>query len=316
MKQQKLAFLILTLLISSCASPEHDGEKHAQEECEVWDTYIQNTITAYTNFVKEFGSKNYQTRTEARKELEKRLDEVETKLASKSNELDAKFSALLEKYDEDQDKSDAMYKAYNNVMNAYQMDTTRFAGLRSQANNKILSIIPPDPSIDKLQKDLIGRRIKALPGGYLNSSWSWTIAPGEIKDMRIIDKEDFDRNHKEITINMTLQADGAAYKSTGKVYYVLDNRDDWEIDMLEPSEVEIVKTGRYDSSIKSSFSKLILGERIVFQNISDAALLVGFRTLDNYGNYTKHSRMISGGETITHTDLGIKDYTIDFVEKP
>lgn len=304
------------LFLTACTSPKADGEKQAKAECEVWDTYIQNTITAYTNFINEFGNKNYQSRVQAREELNKRIDEVEGQLASQLDKLNAKYSALLEKYGENNDESAVLSNAYNNSISAYKMDTTQFEGLRSQAYAKILTIIPQSPDKEKLQKDLIGRKIKALPGGYLSSMWSWTIEEGEIKNLQILNVEEVDKNHKEFLVDMTLQSDGAAYKTSGKVYYVLDNRDDWEIDMLEPSEVEVVKTGRYDSSITTDFYDLILGERIDFHNNSDAALLVGFRTLDNHGNYKKHSLMIGGGETVSHTEMGLKDYSVDFVERP
>ncbi len=94
MKRLIIASLILLAILTSCSSPESDGEKQAQEECELWDNYVQNTITAYTNFVKEFGSKNYQTRKEAREELNNRINEVESHLDSKLDELNAKYNAL------------------------------------------------------------------------------------------------------------------------------------------------------------------------------------------------------------------------------
>lgn len=307
------AFLII---FTSCSSPKQDGEKQAEAECEMWDAYVRNTIMAYSNFIKEFGSKNYQSRVQARKELDMRIDEVESQLASQLAELDSKYSALLDKYGEDHDKLEAMSMAYNNSIGAYNMDTTQFAVLRNQACSKILTIIPKTPDVEKLQQDLIGRKIKALPGGYLSSFWSWTIEPGNIKNLQIASVEDVDKNHKEFLVDMTLQADGAAYKTNGKIYYVLDNRDDWEIDMLEPSEVEVVRTGRYDSSITTDFYELILGQRIDFHNNSDAALLVGYRTLDSYGNYKKYSRMVGGGETVSHSGMGLKDFSIDFIERP
>lgn len=307
------AFLII---FTSCSSPKSDGEKQAQEECEMWDTYVQNIITAYNDFVMEFGNKNYQSRVHARAELNTRIDEVESQLASQLAELESKYSALHDKYKKDYDKLQTLSLTYNNSISTYRMDTTQFGGLRSQANSKILSIIPQVPNPDKLENDLIGRKIKALPGGYLSDYWSWTIERGDIKNLQIVSMEEVDKNHKEFVVDMTLQRDGAAYKTNSKIYYVLDNRDDWEIDMLEPSEVEVVKTGRYDSSITVAFYKRLFGECIKIHNNSDAALLVGFRTLDSYGKYEKHSRIVSGGETEQHVDICIEDYSIDFVERP
>lgn len=318
MKQYNIVIvsLIVSLILTSCASPKTDGEKLAREKCEAWNEYVQNTITAYNNFVKEFGSKDYQTRTQARDELNTRIDEVESQLASQLAELESKYSALYDKYKKDHANLQALSLAYNNSISTYKMDTTQFAGLRRQANAKILTIIPPMPEAEKLQKDLIGRRIKALPGGYLNNFWTWTIERGDIKNLQIVNLDEVDKFHKEYVVDMTLQRDGATYKTNSKIYYVLDNRDDWEIDMLEPSEVEVVRTGRYDSSIISSLVKPLFGEYVSFQNVSDAALLVGYRILDNYGRYTKHSLLVGGGETKTHSGLGITDYSIDFVERP
>lgn len=316
MKYYNVAILLLVFILPSCSSPKQDGENYAQEECEMWDEYVQNTIMTYTNFVKEFGRMNYQSRTQAREDLNQRIDEVETKLASHKEELQIKYSALLDKYKENREELKTLSNAYYNSINAYEMDTTQFAGLRSQANEMILTIIPHAPNPEKMQKDLMGRTIKALPGGYLNNYWSWIIKHGDIKNLQIVNIEEVDRTHKEYVVEMTLQRDGTSYKTNSKVYYVLDNRDDWEIDMLEPSDVEVIKTGRYNSSITTSFYKMLLGKRIEFNNNSDAALLVGFTILDDYGNYKKQSLIVGGGETASYIDLCLKDYTIDFVERP
>lgn len=315
MKRLIIANFILLTILTSCSSPKSspksDGERQAQEECAMWNAYVQNTTMAYTNFVKEFGSKNYQTRVQAREELNNRIDEVESHLSSQLDELNAKYKALLEKYGENQDKVEAMSRAYDKIIGAYTVDTTKIAGLRSQAYDKILTIIPPDPTMAKIRKDLVGRIIRELPGGYFNN-WSWTIEAGEIKDLQITEVEKVDTHHTEILVNMTLQAEGPAYKTSGKVYYVLDDRDDWEIDMLESCEVEVVKTGRYDTCITTT-----LDGHLEIHNNSDAALLVGFRIVDRYGNPTKHSLVVGGGETKSYYNgYGVVDYSIDFIERP
>ncbi len=316
MKRLIIANLILLAILTSCSSPESDGEKQAQEECELWDNYVQNTITAYTNFVKEFGSKNYQTRKEAREELNNRINEVESHLDSKLDELNAKYNALLEKYGEDRDETEALSRAYNRVIGAYAMDTTGLAGLRSQAYGRILTIIPPEPDKDKLEKDLIGRQVRSLPGGYLNERWRWTIKAGDIKDLQIVEVRNLDAHNKKYSVEMTLQSEGAAYKTSGMVYYVLDDRDDWEIDMLEPYEVEVIRTGRYDSSITVNISAYIMGKYLSIRNNSDAALLVGYQILDSYRGWEKHSEIISGGNTSSRLVPGLEDFKIDFVERP
>lgn len=308
--------VVLLALASCSSSPRAEGESLANEECASWNKYASDLTTVYNRFISDFSSNDFKTRTNAREDLNTRLGQVEDQLQSRIEDLNNKYSSLLEKYGSDHEKLGMLTQAYNDIIAGYSIDTTNVAGLRAQANNKILTIIPPEPGISKLQDNLVGRKIRALPGGYLSNYWTWTIENGHIKDLSIDSVINVDKNHKEYVITFTLQDDGAAYRTTGKVYYVLDNRDDWEIDMLEPCDIEIVRTGRYDSSITHQFCQHIFGESINFYNNSDAALLVGFRTLDSYGKWEKHSIMIRGGENKSYSSINLKDYTIDFVERP
>lgn len=316
MKKRMLSCLWAVLVLASCSSPESDGRNLAQESCENTDAYIANTIQAYNNFIKEFSNKGYQTRIEAREELNKRIDEIRNDFNAKSAEIDDKFSQLLAKYEDDYRKAAEMINARRDALDAYSADSTMIASLRAQAFNKICSIIPPEPDKSKLMNDLVGRSIHAMPGGYFSSSWVWTIEKGEIKELQILDVKNIDTYNKEFSVDMILQGSGAAYNAKVKLFYELSDGDDWEIGLLEPSEVEIIKTGRYDNSITSRVSRYLIGTYLEIQNLSDGALLVGFQTLDSYGNWKKQSAIIAGGETYSHGILGYKDSRIDFVEKP
>lgn len=308
--------LICILIISSCSSPESDGERLAKQTCENTDSYIANIVKAYNNFIKDFSDQGYNSRIEAREALNKKLDEIRNDFNKKNNVIDEKFSQLLAKYEDDYKKTTELILARKKVLDTYSADSTMFRTLYTQASNKILTIIPREPDKSKLIEDLIGRKIYALPGGYFSDSWVWIIENGEIKDLLINEVKTIDPNNKEYNISMTLQGSGAAYQTKVKVFYKLEERDDWEIDVLEPSEVNIVKTGRYDNSITVNVSTYIMGKYFNIRNNSDAALLVGYQILDFYGGWKKYSKIVSGGNSSSQLMLGLEDYKIDFVERP
>lgn len=307
---------LILLIMAACSSPESDGEKLAKESCENTDAYIAKTVQAYNNFIKDFSDKGYQSRVKAREELNRKIDEIRNDFNRKNDEIDNKFSQLLAKYENDYQKSTDMILARKNVIDSYNADSTIFVTLSTQASNKILTIIPPEPNKSKLMEDLIGRQIHALPNGYFSNSWVWNIERGEIKELQIQEIKNIDSNNKEFSIAMTLQGSGAAYQTVGKVFYKLGDKDDWEIDVLEPSEVEIVKTGRYDNSIETNVSTYIMGKYLNIRNNSDAALLVGYQVLDYNGVWRKYSVVVSGGNTNSQLMLALEDYKIDFVERP
>ncbi len=308
--------IISVLVLTSCSSPESDGKNAAKDFCENIDLYVKKKSQAYLNFIKEFDNENYQSRVKARDDLNKKIDAIAAEYNSTIRQLEGKYNALLEKYMDDHERIIELVSAYRSIVDEHSVDSTMFATLKRQANAKILTIIPPQPDKEKLESDLVGRKVYAIPGGYFADSWVWTIAPGEIKTLQIREQKDVDAHNKEYLIEMTLQASGAAYKTTGKVFYKLDEGDDWEIDLLEPSEVEIVKTGKYDNCITSQLSKYFVGTFLILRNHSDGALLVGYSILGSDGEWEKHSVIVRGGGTAQLSYLALEDCTIDFVERP
>lgn len=300
----------------ACSSPEKLGEEHAMDEISMWDKYIQEQIDSYNEFLESFDRSHYTTRTEAKMSLNERIVQVEANLGKRLEELNVKWSDMSGKYSDDSKKLSAMYDAYHSLIDSYQMDTTMVAELHLQANNKIRTIIPSAPDKVKINTDLIGRTVKSLPGGHLSDYWSWTIERGDVHGFEIYSTKDINSENKEYNVTYTLQKKGGAYKVVGTAYYTLTGRDDWELEAFLPSEIEVVKTGRYDNSISSEIGEYIVGTYIIIRNNSDATLIVGFTTIDSYGKSKRASRVIKGGETISYQELGLKDYTIDFVERP
>lgn len=316
MRLTNLLLLELCLIFAGCSSPKAEGEDQAMEEISMWETYKQEQINCYKEFIESFEQKQYQTRAEATQALNASMDQVEANFSDRFDNLDAKWTTLLDKYSDNSKKLTAMTDAYHRVLDSYQMDTTAVASFHTQANNKIRTIIPEAPDADRIKLDLIGRKVNGLPGSHLGESWSWTIERGEIHDFEIVSTKDTGPQTKEYNVTFTLQAKGGAYRVEGTIYYTIMGRDDWELDVLQPNEIEVVKTGRFDSSISSSMSEYILGTFLHIRNNSDAALLVGFTTIDSYGRSRRHSLVLRGGEHKSINNLSLKDYTIDFVERP
>lgn len=316
MRLTSLLLLGLCLIFFGCSSSEVEGEDQAKEEISMWETYKQDQINCYKEFIESFERQQYQSRLEATKALNASLDQVEANFSERFDNLEAKWATLLEKYGDNSKKLTAMTDAYYRVLNGYQMDTIAVASLHTQANNKICTIIPETPDADRIKLDLIGRKVNGLPGSHLGESWSWTIERGEIHDFKIVNTKDSGSQTKEYNVTFTLQDKGGAYNVVANIYYTIAGRNDWELDVLLPNELQVVRTGRYDGSISSGIGQYLVGTFLEIRNNSDAALLVGFTTISSQGTAKRHSMVLRGGENKSFNELGLKDYTIDFVERP
>lgn len=315
MKLVKYTFAVM-LLLASCSSPESDGKNLGEEYNDNIESYVSKTMKAYNNFINEFGDNNFQTRVAAREALNEKLEKISNEYSANCEKIENKYNSLLGKYENDYQKAASLINAYSGSVKSHKVDSTMIAELRTRANKKILTIIPPQPIEEKLRNDLVGRSIHAIPGGYFSDSWVWNIEKDEIKELKILEVSNVDSHNKEYVVDMTLQSEGAPYNVNLKMFYKLADQDDWEIDMIEPAEINIVKSGRYDNSIIASIEKPLIGTYLILKNVSDGALIVGYRILDYHGNWTKYSRVVAGGETEQHGLIGYEDYKIDFIERP
>jgi hypothetical protein len=100
-------------------------------------------------------------------------------------------------------------------------------------NNLILEIIPPRPDLEKLKKDLVGRKIAEGANGYRKKDWYWEIK--STTELKNVDIKNTSNNGEDYVLDvyLILQGENTDYNANVKIYYVLRQYDDWTIDMIE-----------------------------------------------------------------------------------
>lgn len=143
----------------------------------------------------------------------------------------------------------------------------------------------PSPNIEKIKKDLCGRIIRQVEGGYFSSDWYLEIGDEdtEICDVKILDEE---RRNRDLLLSLSVKV---RYRSTyfdtklELSYYFGDNAT-WQVNFLRTIDVIPINPGRYDTCISIEYSSIGNGSTY-FTNTSDVPLIVGGYRIDNSQRY-------------------------------
>ncbi len=321
MKQIFFTFMIASLTLVSCSSPESDGIKAAEAKKECHDQFYQGMVDVTQNFIENFESYKFETRVDARQKSEVIIDKVAEKVSQMELKADKEYRDLRSKYTSNAKELAEFEFAYNSKIQLDEEQMPHGIPNQQQINALILTIIPPLPGNEKIEIDLIGRTLSEQPNGYHSSDWRWIIEPGEVRDLTIVNKKEYS-NECLYELNLIVQdaaKKGASYQAKVNVNYVLREKDDWEIEFLESKQMDIVKTGKYDNSItveKTSGGWLYEGSfYLTFTNHSDVVLVVGGDALYRYDNQRK--KFYENVRDNSSTRIGrIDEHEIHYIERP
>ena len=316
MKQVKtLLCLIVLALCTACGnSPESKGEQIAELYNKGFEQLVKDIRNVKTKFAQDFDQKSYKTRIEARDDfnvaMNKVLEEYETALA-KAKAAQDEAETNFAKNEEELEHFRSTLKSKLNEND--DVKAKEEACINSTISKQISTITPPEPSVEKIKKDLCGHTICDPKNGYSGGSFTWNIKDGEIQDLSIEKKESKGENiNYELLV--VLKADGGACEVECSVSYILasdiikESDYDWSIDFVKTKSLKPVKTGTYDSCYE--LEKDNYGFHI--RNTCDKALLIGGRYL-YWDEWRKFQKTISGNkETYIYCD----DCKIDFAEIP
>lgn len=140
----------------------------------------------------------------------------------------------------------------------------------------------PSPNIEKIKKDLCGRIIRQVEGGYFSSGWYLEIGDKdtEICEVKILDEE---RKNRDLLLFLSVKV---RYRSTyfdtrlELSYYFGDNAA-WQVSFLRTIDVIPINPGRYDTCISVEYSN----GHTCFTNTSDVPLIVGGYKIYNSQRY-------------------------------
>ena len=292
---RKVWFCLLStgiiLSFASCSSPESDGIKAAKVAYNYRKDYEkkQRDITkgqnkAYETYIKKFNSYSFKTRVEAREKLSEHLDKpnksfqkLDEDYREWMNKAYEYRNKLAGKYQTNREKEDKFNYAYNNyrpIESSSKTPQDVYIDYQSEIRNLIKTIIPPKPNVEQLKNDLNGRVIVNQTAGYYN----WTINSSEdLKELEVLNTTD---NGKEILFDTQLKLQRTnQWDAIINVRYVLsDNEDWWKLETFN-SQMNIVRTGKYDNCVsiegKSRGNIFNMGYTIESTNRCDVELVVG-----------------------------------------
>ncbi len=189
----------------------------------------------------------------------------------------------------------------------------------SSCQNGVVLHFPSAPDINRIPKDLIGRTIMGNNAGYYDSKWKWLIAEGELKKVELLERKKIGERYS-YKLNVTVQeGKGPSYKAMINVlYHFLESTKQWRIELVESLEVNIIKTGLYDSCISHRIRPMrrTTDGPLELINNSDICLQVGGRVYCN-GVWEKFVEVVYGNDSIDvwgYPGRLVEDYIIDFVE--
>lgn len=318
------------MILPSCGkSPEAMGKSLAEKMNECGEQYLAERQQAESDFVANFNSSNYSTRSAALEAYVHQMDEVANNYYSRRDEILEEISICSGDYAEDYKKLSAFESDYeDNLDNGLVRKVAEKINSREYSSAvlaKVRSLIPVKPDEEQIKKDLVNENIGE--GFDKDQCWfredhRWTFKEYDINDFVIEDVvRDTDKEYVAIA-NMRLNGETNAFDAKVKVSYVLPDTTDWKIEFVSSMGVSIVPTHKYDDLINCEIKDDGWGGTyaLFVTNNSNIDLLVGAeiqcgntkhrtnRVVKADGGCSQFGGLFAGGS--------VTSYRIAFVERP
>lgn len=173
---------------------------------------------------------------------------------------------------------------------------------------RINTIIPPIPSEEKVQADLVGKELEeGKEDGYFDESWHWMIERGQISDFTIVKEANMSPRKYKIEAQMKLKKSSSYGFDTEIeiVYELKDGELDWTIDYVQSLGMNIIRTGDYEGKVQ-------VKDDVCLENKCSIPLLVGYTWVTSDGA-RKDNCVVKGYERRQVKYYGT--VSIDFIEK-
>lgn len=315
MKIHAVIILVLcSILTLSCTSPENDGAAMGMRVNECNKEYLEVLQKLDANFGKTI---SYNSRKAAKSAYFAAKTEANTNYRIALDEIYQTASGKKKSYNNHKSQSE-FNAAFVNAIDSDLTNSVRAATADTKLPPTVLayikSIIPPKPSINQIQRDLIGHSLsEGVDNGYYPSYWRWTIKEGEISGFNI--EQVLTNTNKEYCIIATMRITsmvGKTYNAKVRISYVLPETDDWTMEFVNSEGMHIIKSGKYDDLVKLEKDEYFY----YIYNNSDISLEVGGISLywvtPSRQDWGRYSEIIG-----PHSSKKFYDETyIDYVERP
>jgi hypothetical protein len=158
--------------------PGKDAERVLAFSCACAKKYDSEIIKASEKFIASFSPENFNTRQEARGKLEELKNPIYASHAECNQKAVSDYTQMRNRYLKNSDKLKKFDLVYSsNLQKCNRSDEHKMNSIAMEAENKINSIQDPEPDMEKIKSDIIGRQIPGWKFEYLS----------EFKDVEVID---------------------------------------------------------------------------------------------------------------------------------
>lgn len=300
MKNFRLILLaVTTLMLSACGdskplTPEEQGYQLGSKERKLEADYLQKRCNIYSEFINKFNSYGFQTRAEASKVLNDKLNASEEKYYQDRVKLENDIEAKSESFENYEDLG-VFLKGYREgkqqsreQIEAEENAEIELENLRYEAEEVVRSIVVPEPKAEQVVADLKGKEAgyDNLEGTYWSSDKHSFSFAQENLEVSILGSERSNDHHwstEPMSIcTHTAQvvwtaSSGVRFKADVQVVYKLS--DEWSFETfkvldfapVEPNnsyknKVRVTDNYTYVSINNNSSERLIVSGKIRYNN--------------------------------------------------
>lgn len=217
-----IAFIIIYNLFIK-ADPVKDAKNLAKNYCACSEELNKNNSASMQSYLSEFENKKFKSRMEARNSLNNTLQENQIKYNNCTQAANVKYTERLADYNAKGGQNSYTFEqTYSSISNACNTtNSAEVTALQNQINEKIQTIIDPEPDIEKIKADLIGRELIGWRFAYLN----------EFKEAQILNtSKSGDRIEYQIKFNLIDNTTGSGEHDCEVMAIYLQSESGWYLD--------------------------------------------------------------------------------------
>lgn len=312
--------LVVSFVFFSCTSPYDDGVDLSRKIDECNTEYIENQKNAGDEFVNSFEAGHYLSRKQAVSDYVDLCDKVYDEYIIEWNSVKNKIQEKQSEYASSQSNAINFQNGLSSNPNVLSYPLPKPSDneieIPSNVKNAILSIIPSKPNVSDIVSNLTGHTLsEGVEDGYYDSSWKWQIKENSVSDFKILSVDENTDTRYTLTATMRLSNDTRAFDANVTIFYKLDGIKDWQIEYVKSNGMHIVRTYRYDDSVKAYCTKGIGISQLCLQNNSEVALEVGGNYYKEYFDWQKFAVVVAPHSTKCIA-YSVIDFNIHYVERP
>lgn len=290
-----LLFIYLFALTGCGASPESKGKALAERLNETFEEYLVNHKNVEIDFVNGFDSSKFSNREDAFEKYNLLIGEVNEKFQDSRNEILSEYNKIEgELIQKGYKELNIFESAYENSLNS-DLEMKAMIKLNEidypqSVVDKVMTIVPPKPNIDKIKNDLAS---ETLTEGFdkdrcwFSENQRWNLSKYNINNFTIDEVLRDSEKEYVIIASMRLENDRNAFDAKVKISYILPKQDNWEMEYVMSSGLSIVRTHKYDDLVNYEIKDDGWGgvNALFITNKSNVELVVGVDYVANRKNY-------------------------------